>query len=148
MYKHLRVLIVITFANLNFGAWATDFCDFKEATKCTADGKCSLTTASPISYLGLDNSKKLRLCFSDAKCVSAVTTIRNSPGHGYIATAIFQNPKEYGGMPKKLFGSFVWADFAEIQGRGAIYPVYQGGEQPDMFLSSTDCQSPSKKKKK
>lgn len=115
-------------------------CTFKPAIKC-AEGSCTADPSFPVTWMGMVwiNSKEtLRFCVG-SKCVDAAPTIRRSLDGDYIATTIFQNPKQIGGLPKKLFGTYTNSPLSSIESRAILWPMVED-RTAATYLSSGNCQ--------
>jgi hypothetical protein len=121
---------------------SSEGCDFTPTTECDAAGKCVRRPTDIARFIGVVSipraKDKLRVCFGEGMCLDSTTTVRRSSEGDYIATAIFLNPRNLGGVGTKFFASFSYSAFSTIQSRGVIYLISQENT-PSIFLSSNHC---------
>ena len=82
----------------------------------------------------------MRICFANSnQCIQTAATTRESNEEDFISIGILQNPKAWGGYPKKIFASFTFSQSETIPSQLILNFEGPNGKPAETHLMTGEC---------
>lgn len=155
MKKSSVAALIGVSAGLMGNAFAqSEGCSINRVVVCYAgEESCHSIAKSPVTWGGIayppTGNPQLRICFANSNhCIQTGATTRQSADGHFISIGILQNPKEWGGYPKKIFSSFTYSQNEMLPSQLILYFESIKGKSPTSHLMTGECSSIGRKSAK